>query len=216
MSEPRPIWPTVTVLAMAGILVVLAVLSGRDEEPEAPAANPAVTQPAAERPASSRPATRATATRRPEAPPGETTAEQDAEAEVQAHADDGGGEVPAEDNPLAVLLDRGEPLTAQAAAKPDMAELGPDHDDYDAIDEAHQLFHDFEEALRASQPLDPTAWKDALAEHKETNAKVIARAGELRREGHPDEAHDLMTEWSRLYGLYQAQAYGRAPHPVSE
>jgi|GEM_PF-6689070 len=212
-EEARPTWPMVAVLAMAGVLLMLAINHSRHDEAAEEAAT-AVNAPAAK----AAPARSVGATRLPEAAPipKPMTEEEAAEAEVAAHEEDGGGEVSAEDNPLAVLLDRGESLTAEAMQRPDMSTLDAKDDDYDAIDEAHQLFNPFEQTLRAAQPLTPEAWKAAMTEHKEDNGAVIARAGDLRRAGHPEEAGEMMMEWSRLYGLYQAQAYGRAPHPVPD
>ncbi len=119
-----------------------------------------------------------------------------------------------DENPFAVLLESGEALSAEAVVKPKMNEMDPGSTDYDPMVEAHQLFAPFEDTLRAAEPLDPTAWKAALEQHRDRNGGVMRRAEFIRASGYPDKAGDLMIEWSRLYGIYQAQAYGRPPTPL--
>ncbi len=110
---------------------------------------------------------------------------------------------------LRAMIEHGGPYTDEAMERPVMKELEPADPDYDPIAEAHQTFHAFEQTLLAADPLDSVSWKAALAEHQERNAGVMRRADFLRRSGHSDDARDLMLEWSRLYGIYQARAYGR-------
>ena len=84
---------------------------------------------------------------------------------------------------------------------------------YDPRIEAQQAFAPMERDLLAADPLDPAAWKAALKIHRERNLGVSKRAAFLRKSGYPDEATELMTEWSRIYGSWQARAYGRAGPP---
>ncbi len=117
-------------------------------------------------------------------------------------------------NPFAVLLDSGQAFTDEAAGMQDMSALDPEDDAYDPLTEARQIFHDFENDLRGHQPLNPPVFKQLLKKHKETNAEILRRADALRKAGQPEYAADMMGEWSRLYGHYQAQAYGRRPVPT--
>jgi hypothetical protein len=96
---------------------------------------------------------------------------------------------------------------------PAMASIDPKDARYDPVVEAEQAFHPFEQALIAARPLTPPKWKGLLDQFREQNGKVIGRAGDLRRAGHADDAREFMEEWSRIYGLYQAEAYDRAPPP---
>jgi len=80
---------------------------------------------------------------------------------------------------------------------------------YDSVVEAQQLFAPFEDTLMETDPLTPEAWKAALETHRERNGGVMKRADFLRQSGYADEGGEMMVEWSRLYGVYQAKAYGR-------
>ncbi len=110
---------------------------------------------------------------------------------------------------FAFLLGDGTTLTEDARTQPDMREIGPDDARYNPLTEAQQLFAPFEDTLRETDPLTPEAWKAALEVHRERNLGVMKRADFLRQSGYPEEGGELMVEWSRLYGIYQAQAYGR-------
>ena len=132
-------------------------------------------------------------------------------AAAEDGAEDGEGE---KANPFAVLLDRGQAFTDEAAAAPDMAGMNPDDEAYDPLTEARQIFHEFETDLLGHQPLNPAVFRQLLKKHKETNGNILRRAEVLRKAGHPEDAADMMGEWSRLYGHYQAQAYGRGPVPT--
>lgn len=117
------------------------------------------------------------------------------------------------DHPLLALMDSGQSFTADAAKQPDMRGISPNDPKYDPIVDADQLFHGFEEALRAARPLDATRFRKLVGEWKERNRGVLDRAQELRKAGHPEASRAVMEEWSRLWGIYQAEAYGRAPPP---
>lgn len=117
------------------------------------------------------------------------------------------------DHPLLALMDSGKSFTADAAAAVDMRSLPAGDPRYDAITEAGQIFAGFEEALRAARPLDAARFRKVGSEWKERNRAVLERAQELRKAGRAEDAKVVMEEWSRLYGIYQAEAYGRAPPP---
>jgi hypothetical protein len=108
---------------------------------------------------------------------------------------------------------RFEPLTEGATDFPNMKEVDPSESAYDPKLEAQQAFAPMEEDLLASDPLDPEAWRQALETHRLRNAGVTKRAQFLRESGHPELAEDLIVEWGRVYGTWQARAYGRAGPP---
>lgn len=105
------------------------------------------------------------------------------------------------------------PLAIGALDFPVQKELDLGDPNYDPRTEAQQAFAPMEKDLMAADPLDPAAWKAALEVHRERNLGVSKRAAFLRKSGYPDEATELMTEWSRIYGSWQARAYGRAGPP---
>jgi hypothetical protein len=117
------------------------------------------------------------------------------------------------DHPWAALAEDDAPLTDASVDQPKMGEMDPADPAYDPMVEAQQIFHPFEQTLMDADPLDPTAWKAALDEHRTRNGGVLRRADWLRRSGYPEDARDLMLEWSRLYGVWQARAYGRPGPP---
>jgi hypothetical protein len=145
----------------------------------------------------------------PGIPPGDTDSEA-ADAE-SPEADEPDGTPPEADpsDHAPFLVDAPESLTAEARRRPLMSEIGPNDVRYSSITEAHQIFAPFEDTLQEADPLTPDLWKAALETHRERNAGVLKRADFLRRSGYPEEAGEMMVEWSRLYGLYQAKAYGR-------
>ena len=125
--------------------------------------------------------------------------------------EDAAEELPPE---LRAMVEGGGPYTDEAMEYPVMKELELTDPHYDPVTEARQTFHAFEQTLLAADPLDPVSWKAALAEHQVRNAGVMRRADFLRRSGQEEDARDLMLEWSRLYGIYQARAYGRPTTPL--
>jgi len=106
-----------------------------------------------------------------------------------------------------------EILTQSAMDFPNMKELDPEDPAYDPRLEAHQAFAPMEKDLLVADPLDPAAWRRALDRHRLRNTGVSKRAEFLRKSGHPQMAEDLMVEWSRVYGTWQARAYGRSGPP---
>jgi hypothetical protein len=106
-----------------------------------------------------------------------------------------------------------EPMAQGSLDFPNMRELDPTDPAYDPHVEAQQAFAPMEQDLLAADPLDPSAWREALERHKLRNAGVSKRAQFLLKSGHPELAEDLLIEWSRVYGSWQARAYGRAGPP---
>ena len=106
-----------------------------------------------------------------------------------------------------------EPMTLGALDFPDMKGLDPTDPAYDPHVEAQQAFAPMERDLLDAEPLDAAAWRGALERHKLRNAGVSRRAQFLRESGHPELAEDLIIEWGRVYGSWQARAYGRAGPP---
>ncbi len=106
-----------------------------------------------------------------------------------------------------------EPLTEGATDFPNMKEIDPSESAYDPRLEAQQAFAPMEADLLTADPLGPNAWRQALDTHKLRNAGVSKRAQYLRESGHPELAEDLIAEWGRVYGTWQARAYGRAGPP---
>jgi len=106
-----------------------------------------------------------------------------------------------------------EPLTDGATDFPNMKEIDPGESAYDPRLEAQQAFAPMEEDLLAADPLGPEDWRQALETHRLRNAGVSKRAQYLRESGHPELAEDLIAEWGRVYGTWQARAYGRAGPP---
>lgn len=135
-------------------------------------------------------------------PEGSAGAAESVEGRAEAPNSADTGRVPYE-------LDSPGSLTQAAREQPLMTEVGPDDVRYDSVVEAAQLFAPFEDTLLETDPLTPEAWKAALETHRERNGGVMKRADFLRQSGFADEAGEMMIEWSRLYGLYQAKAYGR-------
>lgn len=194
----------VGVLALGGAAWLLSASPDAPDSPASPAASEAPPPAAAD-------AGLPTATPEPGAPAAEDLPAEarrpavgsDSPAAGRAHARE-----PAPKG-LAALVDRGQPWSDEAMKLPKMRELDPDDPRYDPVSEAQQHFHPYEEALREAQPLDPDKWRSLLTEFKDHNAEVIARAGDLRRAGHPEDAREFMLEYARLQKHYQAQAYGR-------
>jgi len=118
---------------------------------------------------------------------------------------DEGGEPPPDPDP--------RELCGDTIEYPTMKELDPEDPTYNPKIEARQAFHPMEQTLLEADPLDRQAWRDALSEHKLRNAGVSKRAQFLRQSGYPDAAQDLLEEWGRVYGSWQARAYGRAGPP---
>ena len=106
-----------------------------------------------------------------------------------------------------------ESLTEGAMDFPNMKELDPSESAYDPRLEAQQAFAPMEDDLLAAEPLGPEDWRQALETHRLRNAGVSKRAQYLRESGHPELAEDLIAEWGRVYGTWQARAYGRAGPP---
>lgn len=106
-----------------------------------------------------------------------------------------------------------ESLTEGAMDFPNMKELDPSESAYDPRLEAQQAFAPMEDDLLSADPLGPEDWRQALETHKLRNAGVSKRAQYLRESGHPELAEDLIAEWGRVYGTWQARAYGRAGPP---
>lgn len=106
-----------------------------------------------------------------------------------------------------------EPLAQGALDFPNMKEVDPSDPSYDPRLEAQQAFAPMEQELMEADPLDPDAWREALETHQLRNSGVSKRAQFLRKSGHPELAEDLMIEWGRVYGSWQARAYGRAGPP---
>jgi hypothetical protein len=106
-----------------------------------------------------------------------------------------------------------EPLAQGALDFPNMKEVDPSDPSYDPRLEAQQAFAPMEQDLMEADPLDPDAWREALETHQLRNSGVSKRAQFLRKSGHPELAEDLMVEWGRVYGSWQARAYGRAGPP---
>jgi len=140
------------------------------------------------------------------APGGDTAVEEEAPGEDAGEPEEG---EPGSPEFVAYLLDAPDSITAEARQQPVMAEIGPEDVRYDSLVEAAQIFAPFEDTLMETDPLTPEAWKAALETHRERNGGVMKRADFLRRSGHPDQGGEMMVEWSRLYGVYQAKAYGR-------
>ena len=105
------------------------------------------------------------------------------------------------------------PLTEGAMAHRRMVELTPEDSSYDARLEAQQTFQPMEQTLMDLDSLSPETWREALEIHRLRNAGIPRRAEFLRKSGHPDAAEDLLLEWSRVYGTWQARAYGRSGPP---
>ena len=70
-----------------------------------------------------------------------------------------------------------------------------------------------EQTLMDLDNLSPETWREALDIHRLRNAGIPRRAEFLRKSGHPDAAEELLLEWSRVYGTWQARAYGRSGPP---
>lgn len=122
---------------------------------------------------------------------------------------------PVADPQREVVAAAGE-LTAGVTDLPAMGELPPDDEDYDPTVEAQQIFHPFEQTLLELAPLDPESWRAAQEQHALRNERSWRRAEFLRRSGYTEEAGELMLEWARLNGIWQARAYGRPHRPGGE
>jgi len=114
---------------------------------------------------------------------------------------------------LRALVDLGRALTPGVMELPRMGEMAADDEDYDPVIEARQIFWHFEQTLLEADPLDPESWRAAQEQHSLRNEGASRRAEFLRRSGHPEAASELMLEWSRLNGIWQARAYGRPHRP---
>ena len=117
---------------------------------------------------------------------------------------------------LRELASGGGALTEGVMELPVMGELPADDERYDPAVEAQQIFHPFEQTLLQADPLDPDSWRAAQEQHALRNERSWRRADFLRRSGYTEEASDLMLEWSRLNGIWQARAYGRPHRPGGE
>ena len=106
-----------------------------------------------------------------------------------------------------------ESLAQGALDFPNMKEIDPSDPSYDPRLEAQQAFAPMEQDLMEADPLGPDAWREALETHQLRNSGVSKRAQFLRKSGHPELAEDLMVEWGRVYGSWQARAYGRVGPP---
>jgi len=106
-----------------------------------------------------------------------------------------------------------ESLAQGALEFPNMKEIDPSDASYDPRLEAQQAFAPMEQDLMEADPLGPDAWREALETHQLRNSGVSKRAQFLRKSGHPELAEDLMVEWGRVYGSWQARAYGRVGPP---
>ena len=120
-----------------------------------------------------------------------------------------------EENPFSGFVDDGSPLTASAMNELDMSQIEPSQSEYDPGIEARQRFNALELDLLAETPLTPETWKAITADHQDDLKAVFKRAKALSDADHPDAARALIEEWNELQGKYQAQAYGRAPQPIS-
>ncbi len=194
---------------IGGAIVFAIVHFARDKGMEDPVVPPASETAPAEPTESRVPPARV-----PPSEPAPSQQEPSTEEAEEAEGADGAAEPAEGSNPFAVLLDQGQAFTDEAAGMQDMSTLDPDDEAYDPLTEARQIFHDFEDDLRGHQPLNPPVFKQLLKKHKERNGDILKRADALRKAGHPEYAADMMGEWSRLYGHYQAQAYGRRPVPT--
>lgn len=125
------------------------------------------------------------------------------------------GDDSSSEDPVPPLPEDYTPLAEGALDFPTMKELDPTDPSYDAKIEAQQTFHPMEQTLLAADPLDPSAWRKALEQHRLRNAGIAKRAQFLQKSGHPGEAEDLIMEWNRVYGTWQARAYGRSGPPGS-
>jgi hypothetical protein len=112
-----------------------------------------------------------------------------------------------------VLPSTFESLAQEALEFPNMKEIDPSDSSYDPRLEAQQAFAPMEQDLMEADPLGPETWREALEAHQLRNSGVSKRAQFLRKSGHPELAEELMVEWGRVYGSWQARAYGRAGPP---
>ena len=118
-----------------------------------------------------------------------------------------------QEEPVDGLQEDYRALAIGALDFPDMKAIDPADPSYDPRLEAQQAFAPMEADLLASEPLDSVAWRDALERHKLRNLGVTKRAQFLRESGQPELAEDLVLEWGKIYGTWQARAYGRAGPP---
>lgn len=125
-------------------------------------------------------------------------------------------EAPGSRDELRELAEATGGLTDGVMELPRMGEMAADDAGYDPVIEARQIFHPFEQTLLGADPLDPESWRAAQEQHDLRNEGASRKAEFLRRSGHPDAARELMLEWSRLNGVWQARAYGRPHRPGGE
>jgi len=118
-----------------------------------------------------------------------------------------------QEEPVDGLQEDYRALALGALDFPDMKAIDPADPSYDPRLEAQQAFAPMEADLLAADPLDSGAWRDALERHKLRNLGVSKRAQFLRESGQPELAEDLVLEWGKIYGTWQARAYGRAGPP---
>ena len=118
-----------------------------------------------------------------------------------------------QEEPVDGLQEDHRTLALGALDFPDMKEIDPADPSYDPRLEAQQAFAPMEADLLAADPLDSVAWRDALERHKLRNLGVSKRAQFLRESGQPELAEELVLEWGKIYGTWQARAYGRAGPP---
>ncbi|MCO4773770.1 MAG: hypothetical protein KDA24_27305, partial [Deltaproteobacteria bacterium] len=121
-----------------------------------------------------------------------------------------------EDNPFEGFVDDGTPLTADAMDLPSMLEMEGGEPEYDAVQEARQRFHSYENEILENAPLDPETWKDITRNHQEDIKGVFKRSKVLVDGGHNEKARVLIEEWTELQNKYKAQAYGRSPQAFTE
>ncbi len=214
--QPRPAWPLVAVIGVLLVGGLMLVFGPGDDEAE-PSSEPA--------PVAHEPVTRSRTVDvgertgpSPFRTPAATAAEGD---EADEEDEDVPEDVPEDEDedephPLAAMVEDGSPITEAARREPKMSEMDPADDRYDPIVDAQQLFAPFEDTLLAAPELTPAVWKAALEQHQDRNLGPMRRAEFLRESGQAEAGGDLMLEWSRLYGHYQARAYGRTPPPIEE
>jgi hypothetical protein len=145
-------------------------------------------------------------------------AEQNKEDQEEPSAEDIQFGAPGEDpepqyDPVDGLQEEHRSLAMGALNFPDMKSLDPDDPSYDPRLEAQQTFAPMEADLLAADPLDSVAWREALERHKLRNLSVTKRAQFLRQSDQPEAAEELVLEWGKIYGTWQARAYGRAGPP---
>lgn len=91
-----------------------------------------------------------------------------------------------------------------------MAGLSPEDPGYSPVIDARQSFYALEKELPAARPLTPEAWEQVVGRNPQLTTPGVARAAALRDAGYPEQAEQLMREWSRLLSSYRAEAHGES------